>query len=179
MYLQYCIVHANHLLAAYVGKDHPALLPVVEKTVKVTVEESVRYSLTDPEAEEEWVWSGTLGDNAIRLGEGQQAFVVAMHHELHCLRQIRRSLARREWSRFTPAERGHMQHCFNYLREWMLCSADVTLEPGDFTERNFTSQRTGATHKCKDWEPVYNRINTAWSTWEAYRNAHGMSEQSV
>lgn len=142
----------------------------------MVVEESVRYSLTNPEAELEWIWTGPIGDHAIRLGEGQRGFELSMFHQMHCLRLIRRPLESGRYHSLTPSEQSHVHHCFNYLRQWTLCSADVTLEPGDFTQRNFTMERVGATHTCWDWKPVYDMVNTAWVAWEEYRVVHGLPE---
>ena len=127
---------------AYIGDDHPVNLPVARRQVRVTVEESARYSITDPEANEEWLWTGPLGDHHIRLGEDQRAFAVPIFHELHCLRQMRQALANGNFTKLHPALQGHMHHCFIYLRQWTLCAADVTLEPGDFVQKNFTAHRT-------------------------------------
>lgn len=65
---------------------------------------------------------------------------------------------------------GHHHHCFNYLRQSMLCSADITLEPGDFAERNFTEKRIGATHTCQDWEPIYDMVDDNWFQWVKFRD---------
>lgn len=143
----------------------------------MVVEESARYALTSPEAQAEWVWTGPVGDHAIRLGAGQHGFAVAMFHEMHCLRIMRRTLASGAYPRLDPVQRGHLHHCFEYLRQWTLCAADITLEPGDFTKRNFTTERIGATHTCREWEPVYDMVNAGWDSWEEYRIAHGVPEQ--
>lgn len=153
------------------------MLPVERRAVKMLVEDSVRYSLTDPEAEEEWLWTGPIGDHDIRLGQDQRAFAVAMFHELHCLRVMRRSLESGSYRRLHPVQQGHIHHCFNYLRQWTLCSADVTLEQGDFAKRNFTTERTGGVHTCHDWEPVYDMVNAGWDKWEEYRLARGVPDQ--
>ncbi|KAF7792945.1 hypothetical protein EIP86_004048 [Pleurotus ostreatoroseus] len=141
----------------------------------MAVEESVRYSLTDPESELEWLWTGPIGDHHVRLGQPRRAFAVPMFHQLHCLRTIRELIDRGGLHRF-PRAYGHVHHCFVYLRQWTLCSADVTLEPGDFMQRNFTIERVGATHTCQDWEPVYDMVADNWKAWERYRDAHGLPE---
>ena len=152
---------------------------MLRKDVKIVVEESVRYSVTNPEAEMEWIWTGPVGDHDIRLGQDQHAFALPMYHQMHCLRIMRRSLSSGTYSQLHPIQQGHIHHCFNYLRHWTLCSADVTLEPGDFTKRNFTTERVGATHTCREWEPVYDMVNAGWDSWEDYRIAHGVPEQPM
>ena len=120
----------------------------------MTVEESTHYGITDPEAEEEWLWTATAGDGHVRIGEENRMFAVAMFHQLHCLRRIRSTLVE-GWGNIPEGRKRHMLHCFNYLRQWTLCDADVTLEKGDFAKRNFTAERRGATHTCIDWLPAY------------------------
>lgn len=38
--------------------------------------------------------------------------------------------------------------------------ADMTLESGDFLHRDFTEDRQGATHICRDWEGVYDVVSS-------------------
>lgn len=153
------------------GTDHPKRLPIPEEYVKMTVQESVHYALTQPESEEEWLWTATVGDGHVRLGDKKRMFAVAMFHQLHCLRGMRNALAK-GWHHIGPSRKRHIHHCYNYLRQWTLCSADVTLEPGDFTKRNFTTERLGATHTCLDWKPAYEFMKDKWIEWEEFRVAH-------
>ncbi|THV07186.1 hypothetical protein K435DRAFT_581864, partial [Dendrothele bispora CBS 962.96] len=59
-------------------------------------------------------------------------------------------------------------HCLMYLRQIFLCNADLTLEDGDFTGKNYTTQRIADTRKCRDWSTVArwvnqnNRIQWCW-----------------
>ena len=137
----------------------------------MTVEESVHYSLTDPEASDEWLWTAPIGDNHIRLGPSKRMFSVSMFHQLHCLRAMREAMEKGIGS-FHRAQREHIHHCFNYIRQRTLCSADVTLEPGDVFARNFTTERIGATHTCRDWEPSYGMVNEKWLEWRQYKAEH-------
>lgn len=138
------------------------------KAAKVRVEESVHYSLTDPEAYDEWLWTAPVGDNHLRLGPQYRLFAVPFFHQQHCLRAIRQALD----EPFDIHAAGHFHHCFNYLRQWMLCSADITLEPGNFIQRNFTRERIGATHTCRDWEPIYDFVGERWFDWAEYRDEY-------
>lgn len=50
----------------------------------------------------------------------------------------------------------HLQHCFEYLRQGILCSGDVALE-GDqttFPEGFVGSDGWDAKHVCRDWTQV-------------------------
>ncbi|TFK42239.1 hypothetical protein BDQ12DRAFT_625246, partial [Crucibulum laeve] len=166
----------NHIIRpiesyTLVGDDHPKRLPVPEKLVKMIVQESTHYGISEPEAETEWLWTATIGDGHVRIGKEKRMFAVAMFHQLHCLRGIRNAMDK-GWNSISPARQTHILHCYNYLRQWTLCSADVTLEPGDFTKRNFTTQRHGATHTCIDWKPAYDYMSDKWMEWEEYRVDH-------
>ncbi|KAF9450001.1 hypothetical protein P691DRAFT_758593 [Macrolepiota fuliginosa MF-IS2] len=158
---------------SFVGADHPRRLPVAENYVKMTVQESAHFAVADPESELEWLWTATIGDGHVRLGDEKRMFAVAMFHQLHCLRGMRNALAK-GWHHIGRSRKGHIHHCYNYLRQWTLCSADVTLEPGDFTTRNFTVNRQGATHTCIDWQPSYELMKDKWIEWEEFRVAHNI-----
>ncbi|KZT04281.1 uncharacterized protein LAESUDRAFT_658080, partial [Laetiporus sulphureus 93-53] len=163
----------------WIGSDYPELFPVDAGPTKLLVEDSVHYSLTAPEAYEEWLWTAPLvGDNHVRLGPEKRMFAVPMCHQLHCLRSIRSALED-GWNSLPPVHQGHIHHCFNYLRQWTLCSADVTLERGDFVARNWTTERTGGFHTCLGWKPVYRAVEQNWLEWEEFRNEHGLSEVHV
>ncbi|OSX65736.1 hypothetical protein POSPLADRAFT_1064473 [Postia placenta MAD-698-R-SB12] len=160
----------------WIGSDFPRYLPVDAGPVKMVAEESIHYSLTNPEAYEEWLWTAPLvGDNHVRLGPDKRMFAVPMFHELHCLRNMR-SAMEDGLATLNPVYQGHIHHCFNYLRQWTLCSADVTLEPGDFTTRNFSAERVGGTYECVDWVPVYRMAEDNWDSWERFRDEHGLSD---
>ncbi|KAF8902251.1 hypothetical protein CPB84DRAFT_1776311 [Gymnopilus junonius] len=158
---------------SFIGADHPKRLPIEEKLVKLRVEESVHYDILAPEAASEWLWTATVGDGHIRLGKEERMFAVAMSHELHCLRGIR-EVIENGWDMIGESRQHHILHCFNYLRQWTLCAADATLEPGDFTQRNFTAQRVGATHTCVDWLPTYEMMKDKWLEWDHFRIDHGI-----
>ncbi|CAA7265028.1 unnamed protein product [Cyclocybe aegerita] len=159
---------------SFVGTDYPHRLPISEKFVKTIAQESVHFAIHAPEAKDEWLWTATLGDGHVRIGDNEQRmFAVAMFHELHCLRSIREVIDQ-GWDTLSKGGKAHILHCYNYLRQYTLCRADVTLEPGDFTLRNFTKERTGATHTCVDWVPAYNFMRDSWFEWDRFRIEHGI-----
>ncbi|OCH85071.1 hypothetical protein OBBRIDRAFT_798559 [Obba rivulosa] len=157
---------------SYVGRDYPERLPIERQLVKMIIEESNHYSLDDPEAHDEWLWTAPVGDNHIRLGPEKRMFAVAMVHQLHCLRNMRIDMLR-DWDKLDPRRRAHDKHCLNYIRQWVLCDADTTLEPGDWTKRNFTVERVGAIHTCPDWRPVFSFIKENWFEFEDWAEEQG------
>jgi hypothetical protein len=139
----------------------------------MVVEETVHYPLYGKSAEEEWLSNSPLGDGNLSHEPTHRALFVSMFHEMHCVRQIRRELEKPLKDR----RLGHSRHCLRYLREVILCQGDLTLEPGDFTMRNFTHERVGSTHVCRDWTQVYDRMRVNSNRWLGYLNANNYSCQ--
>ncbi|KAK0214240.1 hypothetical protein EDD85DRAFT_943265 [Armillaria nabsnona] len=100
----------------------------------------------------------SLGMGFTHLGPDNRLFLAEMFHELHCMRMLNLAFARSR-----VASEAHNHHCLNYLRQQALCSADLTLEPGDFMERDFVLSRTGSMHVCHDWSAVYSIMADTWS----------------
>ena len=52
----------------------------------------------------------------------------------------------------------HVQHCFDYLRQTLMCNADHTLEPfvaaDGKTIQPAGSSGWGVEHKCKSWDDL-------------------------
>ena len=84
----------------------------------------------------------------VHLGKDDRAFYLSMWHELHCLRIIQKLLENPDDRSF--GGEGHLQHCLNYLRQYLLCNADDTLEPGDYHSGPAFFER-----KCRDWKAVH------------------------
>ncbi|THV05115.1 hypothetical protein K435DRAFT_647990, partial [Dendrothele bispora CBS 962.96] len=126
--------------------------------VLMTTEESRHYSITGPDALEEWASTAARGFGYIQLGGHQRLFAVSMFHQFHCLRLMRYALE----GRHDEGSQGHMQHCLTYLRQMILCHPDLTLEPADILddERDYEMRRLGSTHVCKDWTKVRNNTRS-------------------
>lgn len=105
-------------------------------------------------------------------------FVVTMFHELHCLRLL--NLA---FDASDPVGEEHIKHCLNYLRQMILCDADLTIEPANWEERwsgeSEDIGRQGSTHICRDWEAVYNAVEKNWRQWVDFNGGHYSSEYHV
>ena len=142
--------------------DPPLRIPSIDSDHKVMmeVEESVHYSLTDPEAHDEWMFGVQVpyGGGTYRVGTFNRTVVVSIFispallrpHHAHTLVEGRR----------LPCA---MQHCLRYLREEILCEANTTLESSDFTALNFTEKGVGATYVCRDWTQIYNVVERNWA----------------
>ena len=70
-----------------------------------------------------------------------------MFHQLHCLARIRRAMSVRQSSE-------HVHHCFNYIRQAILCEANPTIEPViPILGRRSVNAEIPRT--CRDWTQVY------------------------
>ncbi|EIN04128.1 hypothetical protein PUNSTDRAFT_138857 [Punctularia strigosozonata HHB-11173 SS5] len=142
----------------------------------MTFEESVRLKVDGSLAGAEWFSQRVPAKHAgyIQLGPEKRLFAVAMYHELHCVNTFRKALADPKDADGTPH---HVQHCLNYLRQLFLCSADATLEPYDWTLRNYTQEPVGITRQCRDWTVVYERMEESYDSWVRFQRnrQHGDS----
>lgn len=104
-------------------------------------------------------WSASLGEEGgiIRLGKDKERYSISMFHQLRCLDIIGNDIivANATDSKLGAAVPGQMtQHCMNYLRQMVLCRADLRLE----SARNPYGPRiavSDVTHTCRDWNAVY------------------------
>lgn len=92
---------------------------------------------------------------------------LSVFHELHCLNSLRvayyGALAadpQDEASREHGGDRNdhddphHVRHCFDYLRQSLMCAVDTNLEPVDMTLGGSTGW--GTTKTCRDFGAVKN-----------------------
>ncbi|KAJ7124096.1 hypothetical protein C8R43DRAFT_899204, partial [Mycena crocata] len=145
------------------GDDYPELWDVTSLgKVGMVVEETRAYPIDGGyNALESWATTSPKGLGYVRLGSEQRAFAISMFHQLHCVRLMRAALA----GRYDPYAQGHMQHCLNYLRQMILCSPNLTLEPANVLTRDFEVDRVGATHICSDWSGMYQDAADNWNNW--------------
>ncbi|KAK0224464.1 hypothetical protein EDD85DRAFT_959612 [Armillaria nabsnona] len=137
--------------------------------VRMVVEDTVHFRHSNPTAQMEWKYSYPRGLGSFRAGPDHLAYFITTFHELHCVESLGKMLvtaSNRDW--------GHTQHCLNMLRQLALCHPDLTLEPGDFMERNFTEERIGEEHICNDWEGVSDAGTHNWVEWYEWRKNAGV-----
>jgi hypothetical protein len=163
------IIWRKHLqlLEAYLGDDYPEFYIPTKgdlPQVAMTMEESRHYGISDADALEEWASNSAAGFGYVRLGEDYRAFALAMFHEMHCLRNFRYSIAE------LNDDMEHMVHCLNYLRQFILCTPSLTLEPPDVLTRDFEMERVGATHVCPNWVVIYDELTDNWRKWHRVQN---------
>ncbi|KAG9204307.1 hypothetical protein G6514_001381 [Epicoccum nigrum] len=95
---------------------------------------------------------------------GKNTYVLAVFHQMHCLYHMQAymdTLAMQiRAGNMTLDEHKliHNDHCFNYLRNAIMCAADTTLEGQivrpDHDPSVAGTDGTGAMHVCKNWDEV-------------------------
>ncbi|RDX40729.1 hypothetical protein OH76DRAFT_1412772 [Lentinus brumalis] len=135
----------------------------------MSIEESVRYGIGEPESYLEWLWTSSADDQGnIHFGPNHRFGLPSLNHEQHCLRRLRTVLA--EVDHFEGKQLHHTEHCLSLLREHTLCAADTTLEPGDAFTRNFTAERVMHDRKCLDAEAFYASMWDQWTRWLEFKS---------
>jgi len=157
---------------SYVGDDFPSTLPVKSLgEISMTIEESLRFRLQDdPSIAQSWVSSLPQGIGFVRLGPEKRAFAISMFHELHCLLEIHQVIVQR------AGPNKHVQHCLNYIRQGVLCSADLTLEPINYLTHNFTSHSVIGDRACKDWRAAHKFAEDNSREWDDFRRTQMLKQ---
>ena len=91
----------------------------------------------------------------------REPFMVSMLHQLRCIDVVRDQLTKPRAQRDEQPAR----HCMNYIRQMILCAADLTLEPVDIGHE---ASGVGVTHTCRDWRTVYDTVDRNYAEWTEY-----------
>ncbi|PCH39116.1 hypothetical protein WOLCODRAFT_110565 [Wolfiporia cocos MD-104 SS10] len=146
----------------------PSRLPIVSPPVAMEVIDSERYGMHD---DNDWASVIPNGHGFVRLGEGESGayYAVSMYHQMHCLNSFRKMFNGRNESR-ADHDGAHALHCLTYLRQMVLCSADITLEPA-FSTSNVDGRKTqaaygtGVAHVCRDWVQAREWVEDNYKSW--------------
>ena len=83
-------------------------------------------------------------------------YMISAFHQLHCLQELQKAFVQKDKHNSSGDEThiNHASHCFNYLRQGILCAGDMALEgpdpipvPGESPLRGW-----GTTHSCRSWD---------------------------
>jgi hypothetical protein len=124
-------------------------LPIYLGAKEMIFHDSIRYPISQNVSHDMWIAKLLSGDGYFQLGPNYRAFSAAMWHELHCFRIIYLLLDDPTDTSFGGEQ--HLQHCLNYLRQYILCNADDTLEPGDY----HIEPTPPFSRQCLDWTRMY------------------------
>ncbi|KAF7315975.1 hypothetical protein MIND_00114500 [Mycena indigotica] len=137
------------------GTYYPSSLPLSVSQAAMEFSPTEKYALN---ASADWASLIPHGQGWVQLGKERQPFAVSMYHQLHCLNGLRVALRTPKTSR-SPQFNSHTNHCFNYLRQLLLCKADTTLEPTKITQTGDGKVRAAASgdnvvHVCRNWVQI-------------------------
>ena len=124
------------------------------RPVLMSVENTIRYPLYPTARNNDWNVSLPAGGGLIRLGDNNEIFSISMFHQLRCLGIIHDDFVAFMRSNRIAKPRYLSEQCMDYLRQMVLCRANLRLE----SCRNPHGPRIAVsdiTHTCKDWEKVF------------------------
>lgn len=82
-------------------------------------------------------------------------YMMTVFHQLHCLSYLVEHFQRGYGNnRLTEEVAHHSAHCFNYIRQGIMCNADTTLEG-----KTDAGPGEGSEHECVDYEALLNWTN--------------------
>ncbi|KAF2215108.1 hypothetical protein CERZMDRAFT_5536, partial [Cercospora zeae-maydis SCOH1-5] len=84
-------------------------------------------------------------------GAKSEAYCLSVMHQLHCLYEKARNGVK------DAMIDHHTPHCFDYLRQAVMCSADMSLERASLDDQGkieLAVDGWGNHHKCRSWEAV-------------------------
>jgi hypothetical protein len=93
-----------------------------------------------------------------------EIYDISLFHQLHCLRHVRTFLftlkagmdynaTAETYDHMLKHQEEHVYHCFDYIRQALMCNADLTVE-WPRTEADGSRVAVdgwGVTHQCKNW----------------------------
>lgn len=129
--------------------------------VRMLSENTNRYQLDTEEGAKEWESlapedGGIIYQRNPDTGELKE-YTISMFHQLRCLNLIRAELIQPSHFNSHKPNELVVKHCFNYLRQMILCRSDTYFEnvrdPIGPHAADITHVRT-----CKDWRKVYDAV---------------------
>ncbi|KAK0622615.1 hypothetical protein B0T14DRAFT_425987 [Immersiella caudata] len=101
---------------------------------------------------------------AVSRDEQGPAYMMGVFHQLHCLSYlIEHFQMGYQGDKLEKEVAHHSAHCFDYIRQALMCAADTNLEG-----KSETGPGWGSKHECKDYDAVLKWANEHGAL--AYRN---------
>lgn len=93
-----------------------------------------------------------------------EIYDISVFHQLHCLNHVRTFLftlkagmdyntTAETYESLLKSQEDHVYHCFDYIRQALMCNADLTVEWPRTEEdgRRIAVDGWGVSHQCKNW----------------------------
>ena len=136
---------------AYVGSDYPRTWNIgYLPPIRMNIEPTKHYQLSGPTANSEWA-ALAPHNGIIHLGPHRQPYSISLFHQLRCLDILRRDIVDD-----TSGSSKLSRHCLNYMRQMVLCRADLALDP--VLGRPLEARVRPDTNQCVDWRRVYEEL---------------------
>ena len=137
---------------AYVGSDHPRTWDIgYLPPVRINIEPTKHYQLSGHNSDAEWA-ALAPHSGILHLGPHRQPYSISLFHQLRCLDIIRRDIVQS----LPPEDSKLSRHCLNYMRQMVLCRADLALDP--VLGRGLETRVHPDTNQCVDWRRVYEEL---------------------
>ncbi|KAF3132954.1 hypothetical protein TWF703_007093 [Orbilia oligospora] len=129
---------------SYLGRDTIKRTPVPRPSRGyIVVKDAHRYDLPNPY---------TIAVDRYKDGPG---YMMTVFHQLHCLSYLVEHYQEGyDGVKLTEEVAHHTAHCFNYIRQGLMCSADVTLEG-----KTDAGPGEGSEHECVDYDALLEWAN--------------------
>lgn len=96
-----------------------------------------------------------------------EIYDISVFHQLHCLNHVRTFLftlkagmeyntTQQTYENLLKHQEDHVYHCFDYIRQALMCNADLTVEwpKTEADGRRIAVDGWGVQHQCKNWVSV-------------------------
>ncbi|KAM3066196.1 hypothetical protein ACMFMG_012139 [Clarireedia jacksonii] len=145
----------------WVNRD--AMMEVLHNWAKITPRGHGLVSIDHPEEYglEEPILIKPTGKSV--SNEPFLTYQISVFHSIHCLSAILYSHAELLRGEKDPVPQDHITHCFDYLRQSIMCTAHTKLE-GDSASRGYIKP-WGTMHTCANYDEVIDWANQI-SPWE-------------
>jgi hypothetical protein len=135
--------HLTHCLGSLKFRVPPS------EPVGMSISYSTHYQIDTKEGEEEWAHLLPSGGHLVHLDHTGdiRPYTVTLFHQLKCLDYLRQQYITIHDDVSMP----YTQHCLNYLRQTLLCQANIRIESAK--DAGSASRRYDVI--CNDWTRVY------------------------
>ncbi|KAK5108829.1 hypothetical protein LTR62_007803 [Meristemomyces frigidus] len=120
----------------------------------VTLSSKGRGYVRIPEDEREGMDGPPYLLNPLHRPVQSEAYMVSGLHQLHCLSTIMASYSRMRQGEDESEMGYHIAHCFDYLRQGILCAGDATLEGNQSATYPGVEIPWGTAHRCTNWQAL-------------------------
>ncbi|KAJ7110770.1 hypothetical protein C8R43DRAFT_1139219 [Mycena crocata] len=166
------IFRLRHTSSTYASLDQQPLASELPISVGAATLEFVFGKHYNIENDTEWATLIPPHSGRVKLGEMQQEFDVAVYTDLQCLDTIRATYIKVRAGENERSEAA--EACLGQIRQAILCTADITLEPTHLICKDGVCPLSGAVatgnhvdHKCRDWTQVRKFVEDNQATWDA------------